>query len=65
MVGALFGSSSAQARAKDTPWGRYFAAGVVATVAFFFLQCVREFILIGMNLSARTAQPRSIPLPGW
>ena len=51
MVGALFGSSSAQARAKDTPWGRYFAAGVVATVAFFFLQVVREFIIIGMNLS--------------
>ena len=51
MVGALFGSSPAHARASDTPWGRYFVAGLVATVAFFLLQIVREFMILGLNLT--------------
>jgi len=51
MVGALFGSSSLHARAKDTPWGRYLVAGLVATVGFFFLQMVREFIILGLQLT--------------
>lgn len=51
MVGALFGSSSLHARAKDTPWGRYLVAGIVATVGFFFLQMVREFVILGLQLT--------------
>jgi hypothetical protein len=51
MIGALVGSNSAHVREKETPWGRYFAAGVIAAVAFFVMQSAREFILVGLNLS--------------
>ncbi|HWB44732.1 MAG TPA: hypothetical protein VG900_04765 [Hyphomicrobiaceae bacterium] len=57
MIGALFGSNPAQARASETPWGRYFVAGLVATVAFFLLQIAREFVILGLSLTKAPLTP--------
>lgn len=49
LVGAVFGSSSARARARETPWGIYFLAGLVATIAFFAMQLMREAITLSLD----------------
>lgn len=48
MIGALFGSNSANARAKETPWGRYLGAALIAAIAFFLMQGVRELVLFSV-----------------
>lgn len=52
LVGALFGSNSAQARSKETPWGRYLVAGLIATAGFFLMQAARELLILSLNLNA-------------
>jgi hypothetical protein len=42
LVGALFGSSRALVRARETPWGTYVLAGLIAVVAFCVMQLMRE-----------------------
>jgi hypothetical protein len=51
LIGALFGSSSSNSRAKETPWGRYFFAGLIAVVVFFALQLIREAVVHATGLS--------------
>lgn len=52
LVAALFGSSSTHARAKETPWGTYVVAGLIAAVVFFLMQGVREVILLSIPAPA-------------
>jgi xanthosine utilization system XapX-like protein len=59
LIGALFGSSSTNARAKETPWGRYFLAGLAAVAVFFILQMVREVVIHALNLGAVAAQTQA------
>lgn len=49
LIAALFGSSSAHARAKETPWGTYVVAGLVAALVFFVMQGAREVILLSIS----------------
>jgi len=45
LIGALFGSSSTNARAKETPWGKYLFAGLIAVIIYFVMQLIREVVL--------------------
>ena len=51
LIGALFGSSSANARGKETPWGRYLFAGTIAIVVYFAMQLIREAVVHASGLS--------------
>jgi xanthosine utilization system XapX-like protein len=59
LIGALFGSSSANARGKETPWGRYFLAGIAAVATFFILQMIREVVLHALSLGPAAAQTQA------
>lgn len=48
MIGALLGSNSTNARAKETPWGRYLGAALIAVFAYFLMQGVRELVLLSV-----------------
>lgn len=49
LIAALFASGSAHARAKETPWGTYVVAGLVAALVFFLMQGAREVILLSIT----------------
>ena len=51
LIGALFGSSSSNARAKETPWAKYAFAGMLAVVVFFIMQLIREAVIHASGLS--------------
>jgi hypothetical protein len=51
LIGALAGSTSANARGKEAPWGKYFLAGLMAIAAFFLLQLIREALVFAIGLS--------------
>jgi len=51
LIGALFGSTSPNARAKETPWGKYFLAGLIAVVVYFLMQLIREAVVHASGLS--------------
>jgi hypothetical protein len=50
LIGALFGSTSTNARAKETPWAKYAFAGVIAVVVFFLMQLIREAVIHASGL---------------
>lgn len=50
LIGALFGSSSTNARAKETPWAKYAFAGLIAVGIFFVLQLIREAVIHASGL---------------
>lgn len=60
LFGALFGSSSSNARGKETSWGRYLGAGMMAVAVFFGLQLIREAVIHATDLSEMLAlmQPK-------
>ena len=45
----MFGSNASHARARETPWGTYAIAGLVAVFAFFALQLMREAITLSLD----------------
>jgi hypothetical protein len=49
LVGAVFGSNSAHVRARETPWGTYVLAGLVAIVVFFVMQLMREAVTLSLD----------------
>lgn len=51
LIGALFGSTSTNARAKETPWAKYAFAGILAVGVFFVMQLIREAVIHASNLS--------------
>src|SRR5215813_2225249 len=51
LIGALFGSTSVNARAKETPWAKYFLAGLISVVVFFLMQLIRESVVHATGLS--------------
>jgi len=51
LIGALFGSTSANARAKEAPWGKYFLAGLIAVAVYFLMQLVRESVVHASGLA--------------
>src|SRR5262249_14903152 len=51
LIGALAGSTSANARAKEAPWGKYVLAGLMSVAAFFLLQLIREALVFAIGLS--------------
>jgi len=51
LIGALAGSTSANARAKEAPWGKYVLAGLMSVAAFFLLQLIREAVVFAIGLS--------------
>src|SRR5262245_27235823 len=51
LIGALCGSTSANARAKQTPWGKYFLAGLFAVVVYFLMQLIQEAVVHASGLS--------------
>lgn len=59
LIGALFGSSSTNARAKETPWTRYVGAGLAASAAFFLMQGVRELVVLSAGLNLAPLTPAS------
>jgi hypothetical protein len=60
LVGAVFGSNASHARARETPWGTYAIAGLVAVFAFFALQLMREAITLSLDaaLAAHLNMPQ-------
>ena len=54
LVGAVFGSSSSHVRARETPWGTYVLAGLVAVMAFLTLQLMREAITLSLDATLAT-----------
>jgi hypothetical protein len=60
LVGAVFGSNSAHVRARETPWGTYVFAGLVAVAMFFALQLMREAITLSLDatLAAHLNMPQ-------
>ena len=55
LIGALFGSASANARAKEAPWGTYFLAGLIAVGVYFLMQLIREAVVHAIGLSSALA----------
>jgi len=51
LVGALFGSTSANARSKETPWAKYFLAGLISILVYFLMQLIRESVVHATGLS--------------
>ncbi len=51
LIGALFGSTSANARSKETPWAKYFLAGLISIAVFFLMQLIRESVVHATGLS--------------
>jgi len=51
LIGALFGSTSANARAKETPWAKYFLAGIISIIVYFLMQLIRESVIHATGLS--------------
>jgi hypothetical protein len=51
LVGAVFGSNGAHVRARETPWGTYVIAGLVAVLTFFALQLMREAITLSLDVT--------------
>jgi hypothetical protein len=51
LIGALFGSTSANARSKETPWAKYFLAGLVSILVYFLMQLIRESVVHATGLS--------------
>src|SRR5262249_1878737 len=64
LIGALFGSSSANARAKETPWAGYLLAGLISVVIFFVMQLIREAVVYASGLGDTLALIRSGTLAG-
>ena len=60
LVGAVFGSNGAHVRARETPWGTYAIAGLVAVCTFFALQLMREAITLSLDatLAAHLNMPQ-------
>lgn len=54
LVGAVFGSSSSHVRARETPWGTYVLAGLIAVLAFLCLQLVREAVTLSLDATLAT-----------
>jgi hypothetical protein len=59
LVGAVFGSSGSHVRARETPWGTYILAGLIAVMAFLTLQLMREAVTL--SLDAALASELSMP----
>jgi hypothetical protein len=59
LIGALFGSSSTNARAKEAPWGKYLFAGLIAVVIYFTMQLIREAVVYASGLSDALALIRA------
>ena len=51
LIGALFGSTSANARSKETPWAKYFLAGLISILVYFLMQLIRESVVHATGLS--------------
>jgi hypothetical protein len=51
LIGALFGSTSANARSKETPWAKYFLAGLISILVYFLMQLIRESVIHATGLS--------------
>src|SRR5262249_19951710 len=51
LIGALFGSTSANARSKETPWAKYFLAGIISILVYFLMQLIRESVIHATGLS--------------
>jgi hypothetical protein len=51
LIGALFGSTSANARSKETPWAKYFLAGIISIVVYFLMQLIKESVVHATGLS--------------
>lgn len=64
LIGALFGSSSANARAKETPWAKYLLAGLISIVIFFVVQLIREAVVYASGLGGTPAVIQSGTLVG-
>jgi hypothetical protein len=51
LIGTLVGSDSANARAKETPWGKYVVAGLISATAFLLMEVFRESVMLASGLS--------------
>ena len=59
LIGALFGSSSANARAKEAPWGKYILAGLISIAVFFLMQLIKEVVIQAIGLSDALSMVRT------
>ena len=50
-IGALFGSTSANARAKEAPWAKYVLAGLISVAVFVLMQLIKEVVIHAIGLS--------------
>lgn len=51
LIGALFGSSSTNARGRETPWAKYLFAGLIAMAIYLMMQLIREVVLHATGLA--------------
>src|SRR5262252_4756326 len=51
LIGALAGSTSANARGKEAPWGKYVLAGLISVAVFVLMQLIKEVIIHAIGLS--------------